>query len=142
MYGRNFPHGRLTLVTPSSYAWSRPKCPMPPSPSQYVHKHLKKMSKTIMKSHRVHLPKYDLPIRLRPVCLFSSSQPLGPHHITVVPGVYLRNNGDTRFPGFHQIVAFSPFKRQVLPLHLLVYCNRRVLLHIRRRRVSPSPLIY
>ncbi|OAX39123.1 hypothetical protein K503DRAFT_769797 [Rhizopogon vinicolor AM-OR11-026] len=38
----------------------------PSSPSKYVRKHLKKMSKAIMKSHRVQLPRYDLPIRLRP----------------------------------------------------------------------------
>jgi hypothetical protein len=31
-----------------------------------MRKHLKKLSKAIMKSHRVQLPKYNLPIRLRP----------------------------------------------------------------------------
>jgi hypothetical protein len=43
------------------------------SPSKYMRKHLKRISKAIMKSHRVQLPKYDLPIRLRPVCLSSLS---------------------------------------------------------------------
>ncbi|KAG2079286.1 hypothetical protein BDR04DRAFT_997459 [Suillus decipiens] len=38
----------------------------PSPPSKPIRKHLKKMSKAIMKSHRVQLPKYDLPIRLRP----------------------------------------------------------------------------
>ncbi|KAH0827867.1 hypothetical protein J3R83DRAFT_3494 [Lanmaoa asiatica] len=37
----------------------------PPS-SRNVRKFVKKASKAIMKSHRVSLPKYDLPIRLRP----------------------------------------------------------------------------
>ncbi|KAG0708367.1 hypothetical protein DFH29DRAFT_795330 [Suillus ampliporus] len=36
------------------------------SPSKPMRKHLKKISKAIMKSHRVQLPKYDLPIQLRP----------------------------------------------------------------------------
>ncbi|KAH7925513.1 hypothetical protein BV22DRAFT_1088800 [Leucogyrophana mollusca] len=41
---------------------------LPISQSQPTHprKYLKKWSKAIMKSHRVRLPKYDLPIRLRP----------------------------------------------------------------------------
>ncbi|KAG2113953.1 uncharacterized protein F5147DRAFT_680734 [Suillus discolor] len=38
----------------------------PTSPSKPMRKHLKKISKAIMKSHRVQLPKYDLPVRLRP----------------------------------------------------------------------------
>ncbi|KAG2121346.1 hypothetical protein BD769DRAFT_1478950 [Suillus cothurnatus] len=38
----------------------------PSSPSKPMRKHLKKLSKAIMKSHRVQLPKYNLPIRLRP----------------------------------------------------------------------------
>ncbi|KAG1799752.1 uncharacterized protein HD556DRAFT_1344600 [Suillus plorans] len=38
----------------------------PTSPSKPMRKHFKKISKAIMKSHRVQLPKYDLPVRLRP----------------------------------------------------------------------------
>ena len=46
--------------------------PSPSSPSsspfsRNVRKHLKRVPKAIMKSQRVSLPKYDLPIRLRPV---------------------------------------------------------------------------
>ncbi|KAG9316621.1 hypothetical protein JVU11DRAFT_2675 [Chiua virens] len=37
-----------------------------PTPSRNVHKFINKASKAIMKSHRISLPKYNLPIRLRP----------------------------------------------------------------------------
>ncbi|KIJ67782.1 hypothetical protein HYDPIDRAFT_173545 [Hydnomerulius pinastri MD-312] len=37
-----------------------------PSSSSNIRKYFKKASKAAMKSHRVQLPKYDLPIRLRP----------------------------------------------------------------------------
>ncbi|KAL4073909.1 hypothetical protein V8B97DRAFT_1256857 [Scleroderma yunnanense] len=37
-----------------------------PLPSRIMHKYFSKASKAIMKSHRVQLPRYNLPIRLRP----------------------------------------------------------------------------
>ena len=47
-----------------------PSLPTPSSGSSLqknARKYLRKAFKMIMRSHHVHIPKYDMPIRLRPV---------------------------------------------------------------------------
>ncbi|KAG8213934.1 hypothetical protein J3R82DRAFT_10680 [Butyriboletus roseoflavus] len=50
----------------------QPSSPSSPLSSINVRKLVKKASKAVMRSHRVSVPKYDLPIRLRPWFLFST----------------------------------------------------------------------
>lgn len=91
-----------------------------------------------MKSYRVSVPRYDLPIRLRPVrplrALFHSFMPCS-IPFAVVPTLHNRHHAPACFPRTHQLLPLPTAKRQVSPPHLLLRRHRRVLLHLRRRRV-------
>ena len=72
-----------------------------------MRKYLNKASKAIMKSHRVQLPLYDLPIRIRPVRI--SNQPLGVSLISlvVVPRLHFHRHDYPRLPWTHKLLSFA-----------------------------------
>jgi hypothetical protein len=108
----------------------------PPS-SRNVRKLVSKASKAVMKSHRVSLPKYNLPIRLRPVRLRTISHPLMSCSIpsAVVPTLHVCRHALACSPRIHQRLPLPTAKRQVSPPHLLLHRHGSVLLHLRRRGV-------
>ena len=108
----------------------------PPPSSRNVRKLVNKAFKAVMKSHRLSLPKYNLPIRLRPVrnsISYSLEVVLNP--LVVVSALHLCRHALSRFPRVHQRHPLVPAKRQVSSLHLLLHRHGGVLLYLRRRGV-------
>lgn len=95
-----------------------------------------KLSKNFMKSYRFRIPKYDMPIRLRPVSITPLSHCL---HLTypsesVVPRLHMRRHDRSRIPGLHE--PRPAVERQAIALSMFLPCYRRVLFYHRRGRVS------
>ena len=67
-----------------------------------------KVAKSIMKSHHLRIPKYELPIRLRPVNtmipLFKLYSFANPSHGAVVSRLYMLHNGPSCVPGVHKLL--------------------------------------
>ena len=105
-----------------------------------------RLAKVVMKSHRVRIPKYDLPIRLRPVSLPICIQ--GHLHqylscsLSVVSRFHLHYNDNPCVPGLYKLFKSIAFERQALTLLMLLHRNRRILLYYRRGRVRFTVLIF
>lgn len=105
-----------------------------------MRKYMHKATKSIMRSHRFQLPKYDMPIRLRPVSVdvfFCQSYALELrtfiHMISllVVHPVYYSRDAHSRIPRIHQLLSFTSTQRQASPFHMPRSRHRHLLLHIR-----------
>jgi hypothetical protein len=97
-----------------------------------------KLSKNVMKSRRIRIPKYDMPIRLRPV---SITPRLVFRHLTypdpaVVPCLHMHCYGCSRFSGLHQFLSSFAVERQAVAFSVFLPGYRCVLFYHRRGRVS------
>jgi hypothetical protein len=82
-----------------------------------------------MKSQRIQLPKYDLPIRLRPVRFPSCPLiALCSMSFAVVPPLHIYHHDLTRTSGIYQLLPLFAIERQVSALHLLLCGNGSILL--------------
>lgn len=84
-----------------------------------------------MRSYHVRLPKYDLPLRFRPVRRFllrclHGADPL----LTVVSGLYMSCNDHAGITGVYEPVSFIANERQAPTLLLSYACHRNILLHL------------
>lgn len=93
-----------------------------------------KLSKNVMKSYRFRIPKYDMPIRLRPVSITPLSHCLHLTRSPVVPRLHMRRYGRSRIAWFHE--PRPAVERQAIALSMFLPCYRRVLFYHRRGRVS------
>lgn len=93
-----------------------------------------KLSKNVMKSYRFRIPKYDMPIRLRPVSITPLSHCLHLTRSPVVPRLHMRRYDRSRIPGLHE--PRPAVERQAIALSMFLPCYRRVLFYHRRGRVS------
>lgn len=76
---------------------------------------MKRLAKEVMRSYKFRLPKYDLPLRLRPVCAYSSQEfsvlilyfllKCSTCALTVVHRIYDGRHAYTGFPGLHERVT-------------------------------------
>lgn len=98
-----------------------------------------KLSKNVMKSYRFRIPKYDMPIRLRPVSITPLSHCLHLTRPPVVPRLHMRRYDRSRIAWFHE--PRPAVERQAIALSMFLPCYRRVLFYHRRGRVSSRLLI-
>ena len=61
-----------------------------------------RVAKSIMKSHHLRIPKYEMPIRFRPVITMLPLY-LFAHHGAVVSRFYMLHNGRSCVPGVHKL---------------------------------------
>lgn len=101
-------------------------------------KAVRRLNKSIMRSHHFRIPKYDMPIRLRPVrpLLNWRTQCFDTLGLTVVPAVHLPHSDQPGSSGLHELLACASAERQSTPLSLYGHCYGGLLLHLRRRGVS------
>lgn len=94
---------------------------------------VERISRSIMKSYHLQIPKYDTPIRFRPVSSFLSvSTSKDPTRIVsaVVFSLYMSHHACARVPGIHQLLKISTLERQNVAFSVLRDRYRSLLLHI------------
>jgi hypothetical protein len=97
-------------------------------------RHGRRAFKALMRSHHLKIPKYDLPLRFRPVSRPPSPVPTQqlkhPIFTIVVCRVNVPRHALARAPGLHEPHPCRPTKRQTIALFLSGNCDWSLLLHI------------
>ena len=94
-----------------------------------------RVAKSIMKSHHLRIPKYEMPLRFRPVITMIPLIYYLLILVAVVSRLYMLHNGHSCFPGVHKLFKIFTSQWQIVAFLMFLYCNCSILLHHRRRRV-------